>query len=465
MYRILRNFSIASLISIVLAALLLALFYRHEAIKGIEYITERSNVEVAQTALRPVNSRLVKYLASVAHIDKPGAVIGPLDARLEKTIEDLMTADDNVVLIKIYNRHGIVVFSTKTSQIGQDQREISSNDKYENAGFKSAINGRIASRLIYHDAFNLFKQTTEADNLTQTYIPVRRTVTAPIQGVFEIYTDVRPLVDYAQYTQIAIAGVMLIILTLLYLTLLVIVRRAEKIIASQQTTIRERTETLELLSAQLLTAQENERKRLASELNEDVAQTLSALKFQVEHACQVAREQSTEENTRSLASIITTIQNAIQKVSAMAMDLRPPSLDDLGVVATINWFIRKFQSLHPEIKVELQTEIDEDKVSRALRIIIYRIIQETLENLATYALTNFIRIRLDRTEDIIALTIEDDGGMHKSNDVNSWKKDDKRIWLHAIEERALLSGGTVFIENKASGGYRKRFTWPSQEVT
>lgn len=461
MYRIMRYFSIASLVSIVLAALLLSLSYRFTAIKGIAYLGEKSSVELAETALSPIKPHILKYLAEMEHIDKPGAITNPLDTRLAKTISDIMEADQEVVRVKIYNKHGIVVFSTKTSQIGHDQPQKSNDDVTKNAGFAAAINGKVSNKLVYRDAFNPFRQPTEEDNLLQTYIPVRRTVTAPIQGVFEVYTDVTPLVDYAQYMQIAIAGVTAVILALLYLTLLVIVRRAERIMEAQQNTIRERTETLELLSAQLLTAEENEKKRLADELHEDVAQTLSAVKFQVERAAQVAEQQSAEEHAKSLASIVSAVQDAIRKVSTMAMDLRPPSLDDLGVVATIEWHLRKFRSYHPEILLESEIEIEESEVSRSLKIIIYRIIQETLESLAKFEMANLVSMHLGKIDNNVTLTIEDNGRMYRSGEAAVSAKNEKRIWLYAIEERAVLSGGAVSRENNTAGGHRIRFTWPA----
>lgn len=459
MYKILRHFSIASLACIVLAAMLLTLFYRHVAIKGIVHLGESINVELAKTALIPVKSRLVDFLGTTADIETQGQAIHPIDPGLEKVIHNIMD-NTTVIRIKIYNRHGIVVFSSKQSQIGESQIENSSNDGVENKGFASAINGKVASKLVYRDDFNPFDQVTEEDNLIQTYLPVRRTVTSPIQGVFEIYTDVNSLVSYAEYTQIAIAAGATFILAMLYLTLLIIVRRAEKVMAAQQNTIRERTETLEILSAQLLTAEENEKKHIADQLHENVAQMLSAIKFQVEHACQIAREQTPEENAKLFASVVASIQGAIQKVSAMTMELRPPSLDELGVVATIEWYLREYQALHPEIHVLSEVSVAENRVSRSLKIIIYRIIQETLENIAKFALATQIDVGLNAEDGNIVLTIEDYGRMYKSAGASEEKSEEKRIWFYAIDERAVLSGGTVSSVKRNSGGYTTRITWP-----
>jgi signal transduction histidine kinase len=451
MFKILRYFSIASFISIALAAALLGLFYREVAITGIVHLGEQSNKALAQTALNSVRPELVEYLAAVANIEKESTPVRPFGAELDHAIQGIMNGT-TVVRIKIYNQHGIVVFSTKTAQIGRDQ--------HDNPGFLSALGGQVSSKLIYHDTLNPFDQVTEDDNLIQTYLPVRRTSTEPIQGVFEIYTDVNNLVAQAERTQIAIIVGCGVILVLLYAALFFIVRRAASIIETQQHTIHERTKTLELLSAQLLTGQENERKRIAGDLHESVAQTLSAIKLQVEDLCHLAGRRSADENTKALEAVVAIIQSAIQEVRTMAMDLRPPSLDDLGVVATINWHCRQFQSLHPEIRVELEIEIEESEVSPALKIIIYRIIQETLDVLVKHALANLARIRLDRTDNCIALTIEDNGRMYKSGEASTQNDAGKKIWLAAIGNRAVLSGGTYSIETNAMDGTRFRLTWP-----
>lgn len=453
MYKIFRYFSIASLASILLMAALLTLIYRQVAIKGIVHLGEEINVELAQTALNSVKSQLVEYLITVGGIEKTGAKTTPISAGLDQAIQRIMTGT-KVVRIKIYNRHGIVVFSTKGGQTGINQRD--------NTGFVSAINGKVASKLIYRDDLNPFDLATEEDNLIQTYLPVRQTVTSPVQGVFEIYTDVNPLVEHAQYTQIVIAAGVSLLLVLLYLSLLAIVRRAEKIIASQQSTIRERTETLEILSAQLLSGQENEKKRIANYLNEDMAQTLSAIKYQVENACRTVGQKSADENNRALNAIVSAIQQAIQQASTLAMDLRPPSLDELGIVATIDWHCRRFQARHPEIRVEQEITLKETDVSHALKIILYRIIQETLDNLVRHAQTNHVRIALEKNDNSIVLAIEDGGRLYQPGEATAQNADEKRTWFYAVEERAVLSGGVVSTARKPTGGYRTLFTWLSQ---
>lgn len=456
MYRLMRHFSLASLTGIVLAAFLITLIYRQMAINGITALGEKINVELAHTALSPVKPQLLKFLTSVQDIDTSGTRIPPLNIDLAKNVRDVME-DTAVIRIKIYNRHGIVVFSTKPGEVGKNRLKY--NDKYEYRGFQGAIRGKEVNKLVYVDALNAFAEKSEDQNLMQTYLPLRRAITAPVEGVFEIYTDAQPLVDYAQYTQLAVAGVTATIMALLYLTLLMVVRRAEKTIDSQQNIIRDRTETLELLSAQLLTAQEVEKARLADVLHEDIAQTLSTIQFQAEHSRVSVQQQQPGEYTNALTAIISSVQDALRKVRAMAMELRPPSLDDLGVIATLHWYLREYQSDHPETHVQTDITIGEADVSRALKVIIYRLVQEMLENLARYAAPSFVRVTLTKRNQNIALVVEDSGWMYQRANAAAHQDSRERIWIQAIEERAVLSGAIVTIQDKGPDGHGISFTW------
>jgi signal transduction histidine kinase len=457
MYRLSRHFSLASLTSIVLATLAITLVYRHMAVTGMAHLSKKINLEVVDTALNPIQPRLLAYLSTVANMDKPRVGFTPYhSAAFEQVVESIMQ-DVAVTRIKIYNQHGVVVYSTRPIDIGKAAGALGNNN--ESRGVASALKGKIQHALIHRDAFNLLGSPTKSDNLMQTYVPLRRTATSPVLGVFEVYTDITPLVEYAQYTQIAVAAVTAAIMAVLYLILVAYVRRADKIIVSQQGTIRERTETLQLLSAQLLTSQENEKKRVANELNEEIAQILSAVKFQIEHAARVAERRSVDSSARTLASAVGAIQDAIRKLNAIAMDLRPTSLDDLGVIATVDWYARKFRSRYPGIALELDFRIEEKQVSQPLKVIIYRIIQEMLDNLARYSVATRIRMSLVKADNAIALSIENDARLHHPGDSPAEGKHENWTWRHTVEERAVLAGGTVSTENGDAGAFRIRFAW------
>jgi hypothetical protein len=173
MFKLLRFYSVASFLAVLATALLVGLFYRQVAIQGLMKLAERNNLALARTALNSVKPELIDYMNSVAELGFANISHQLPPPELAAAIRTLMH-DNSVVRIKIYNQHGMVAFSTKTSQIGSDQRN--------NPGFVSAINGEVADALVYHDTLNSLDKETEEDNLMQTYIPIRASATDPVQG-------------------------------------------------------------------------------------------------------------------------------------------------------------------------------------------------------------------------------------------------------------------------------------------
>jgi len=396
MFKLLRFYSIASFLAVLATALLIGLFYRQIAIQGLMQLAERNNLALAQTALNSVKPVLIDYLDSFA---QPGLVsIGHHSPppELATAIRALMR-DGSVVRIKIYNQHGMVIFSTKTSQIGTDQSS--------NPGFMSAINGQVADTLVYRDTLNSFDEATEEDNLMQTYIPIRANAIEPVHGVFEIYTDVDGLVHQIERTEFIIMAGAMLILTVLYVALLLVVRRARNIIDSQNQTIRERTETLEILSAQMLKSEETNKKKIAIELHEGLAQTLSAVKLNLENNRSKINGDDTA--VQSMAAIIPVLQGAIEDIRTIATELRPSSIDDLGLLPTINSLCRNFQQQHPGIRIQQDISLLEKDIPAPLKVILYRIIVLALDDIALHTDSDRIQIALRRDGGALTLMVDD----------------------------------------------------------
>src|SRR3972149_4856989 len=102
----------------------------------------------------------------------------------------------SVIKVKIYNLEGMTVFSTQESQIGED--------KSENAGFLAALNGGFASELTHRDTFSAFEGEIEDRDVISSYVPIQRG-DASVEGVFEIYDDVTPLLENISIAQRNIA--------------------------------------------------------------------------------------------------------------------------------------------------------------------------------------------------------------------------------------------------------------------
>jgi len=430
-FRLLPFFAVASLIGIVAAAILVALLYRQTAIAALVDLGERQNVALAQTALNSVREQLVAYL----HRRDDGHVTDS-DVNALAAAFDAVLHNTGVARIKVYNRHGEVVFSTKRSQVGLQQ--------HDNPAFVSALQGQLTSKLIYHDTFNYFDQVTEDDNLIQTYLPVGSAL-----GVFEIYTDVNPLVrDISRMELLIVTGTGLVF-AVLYGLLLSVVRRAGTIIAHQQITIAERNSTLEKLSLRLLDAQEGERKQVAFELHEGIAQTLAAIKFRLEHAAQPSPEGQAP-CADAIGGLVKEVQEAIQEVRSMATQLRPASLDDLGLGVTLGGLSRQLSSIYQDVPVEAQIDVREEAIPRPLRVIVYRTAQEALAAMTRLDGPRTIRVALREAGGILSLTIIDPA-LPSAQPLGAD--------LSMVRERTLMSGGTFTQEAGPGGGSALHAEW------
>ncbi|MCI0516679.1 MAG: histidine kinase [Woeseiaceae bacterium] len=450
MFKLLRFYSVASLLAVLATAVLIGLFYRQVAIGGLMQLAERNNLALARTVLNSVKPELIDYLDTVAQPGLLNISHSSPPPELAAAIRTLMR-DSSVVRIKIYNQHGVVAFSTKTSQIGTDQRH--------NPGFISAINGRVADTLVYRDTFNSFDEATEEDNLMQTYIPIRASSIEPAQGVFEIYTDVNDLVHQIERTEFIIIAGVLLILTVLYAALLLVVRRARNIIESQHQTIRERTETLEILSARMLKSEESNKKKVAVELHEGLAQTLSAVKLNLENN----RQKIDGDDTvgRSMAAIIPVLQSAIEDVRTIATELRPSSIDDLGLLPTINSLCRSFQQQHPGIRVRQELSLQEKDIPAPLKVILYRIVVLALDDIALHTDSDRILISLGRYGETLTLLIDDAGSEAPDLAAATLVEIDPHAESRFTKmlELTTLSGGSFAAARPSAGRIMLRAAW------
>ena len=249
-----------------------------------------------------------------------------------------------------------------------------------------------------------------------------------------------------------------LILSALYAVLILIVRRAGRIIELQQHTIRERTETLEVLSAQMLRSEESHKKKIAFDLHEGLAQTLAALKLQVENGRQ---RRECDAAAACVDSIIPVLQEAIQEVRAIATDLRPPSLDDLGLLPTINWLCRELEQQHPRIRIERQISLQERDIPPPLKIVLYRIIVSVLDDMAQHTNTGRIHLALWLDDDSLILLIDDTATEALDTTTIPLLNIDPQVraGFARMEELTTLSGGVFNASHHSGGGTTLRAAW------
>ncbi len=200
---------------------------------------------------------------------------------------------------------------------------------------------------------------------------------------------------------------------------------------------------LQLLSEKLLKSEEEQRKHIALELHDSIGQTIFAIKLGLENTLQEYYESINNPLKAKLKNEIQKLQGAAEEIRHISMNLRPSMLDDLGLLATIKWFIRESQLLFPDVNFELRLDVKESQIPVQLKIVLFRIVQEALNNTAKHALASSIKIEISIYKNSLNLLIKDDG----QGFINDNSYIGKGYGLSSMKERVKLTKGNFSIES------------------
>jgi signal transduction histidine kinase/FixJ family two-component response regulator len=226
----------------------------------------------------------------------------------------------------------------------------------------------------------------------------------------------------------------------------------ERILSREQ--LEKSEQTLRFLSNRLMSAQEEERTRISRELHDSIGSSLCAIRLSVENVIQGDLQ------FRSLEKIVALTQGTIEEVRRIMTDLRPSILDDVGIIAALRWFCRQFKGLHPGIALVQQIDIQEDHVPEPLKIVIFRIVQESFNNIVKYSQADTATLSLARKDDAIQLSVIDNGVGFDLEQAAPRKGLGSGIGLTSMQERTELSGGAFFLTSREGEGTRVTASWP-----
>lgn len=225
--------------------------------------------------------------------------------------------------------------------------------------------------------------------------------------------------------------------------------------------LRKSEKELKLLASQLLTAQEKERRRIALDLHDNVTQPLVALKLRIEHAMiEVGDSNSNKKMTELEKRLLPIVQESIDEVRTMYMRLRPSILDDLGLMATLTWLWRDFQDTNPHIHIQREIDIAESEIPDSLKIVIFRVIQEGLNNIVRHSKADQVQVTLTMVNDIVELTVQDNGIGFSIEKALSVDDSLRGMGLSSMRERTELTGGKLRINSENGKGTQILVAWP-----
>jgi PAS domain S-box-containing protein len=368
----------------------------------VEDITERKRAEMA---LRASDQRYKDFI-SHSHegvwrvdLDEPIPINLPEEERLERLLRYGYIAECNLALARTFG------FSSSEEMIGIRLRDLtSSSDQERLESFRSSVRGRFGSRTVE------LRGRDKAGNLKhllRTEIPIVEN--GMLVNVWGITRDITEL------------------------------KQAEE-------ELQRSFEQLRALAGRLQSIREEERKRVAREIHDQLGQALTAIKIDLSS---LAHELPAGEGPQSnrASSLLKLVEESIRTVRRISTELRPGMLDDLGLVATIEWAGEDFQArTGTTCRMDLPQEdiaIDPERATA-----IFRIFQETLTNVARHADASEVKVRLAKEGGELTLEVHDNGkGISKDTLASG-----KSLGILGMRERAMLLGGELTIGGTPGNG-------------
>ena len=212
------------------------------------------------------------------------------------------------------------------------------------------------------------------------------------------------------------------------------------------------------LSSRLVDAQESERKLVSQELHDSIGGKLTAIKYSLEKIISEIDQRSSALG-HPLDDLLSIVYDTIEETQRIYRNLHPSILDDLGLKAAIRSLCREFKEVYSWIDIESQIKIQEDQVQDSLKILVYRILQEAMNNVAKHSHADKVNISLKQIDKRIALIVEDNGVGFNLNEIQEKESCERNFGLDNIKERTELFGGTLTIISAPKKGTVIRALW------
>src|ERR1700726_3031527 len=200
--------------------------------------------------------------------------------------------------------------------------------------------------------------------------------------------------------------------------------------------LRQTNERLQELSRRLFQVQEDERRHLARELHDQMGQALTAAKLNLQAA------QRLEERgliARKLDDGIAVLETLLQQARQISLDLRPPLLDDLGLVPALRWYLDQ-QAQRAGLRIEFFADPALERMSPEIETACFRVAQEALTNVVRHARAQTVSVEVHRTPEALHLVVRDDG---IGFDVMTVEQQGVSLGLLGMRERVTLLGGEM----------------------
>ncbi|MCG8563599.1 MAG: PAS domain S-box protein [Desulfobacterales bacterium] len=238
------------------------------------------------------------------------------------------------------------------------------------------------------------------------------------------------------------------------------------VVNSRDMTTRKKIETelktselqLHRLSAKLISAQEDERKRLSVELHDEVGQSLTVMKLKV-ILMEEGLDPEDSQGRKECEDMVAYIDQVIENVRRLCRDLAPPAIEDLGLPAALMWLMDTLKQ-HYTLTVDMDIEGVDQRLDLDNQILVYRIFQEALNNAVKHAKATELSLQGIIMEDRLFFSIMDNGQGFNLDDIQANRPENKGLGLPSMRERARMLGGNFVLKSQPGQGTILQFSLP-----
>lgn len=215
---------------------------------------------------------------------------------------------------------------------------------------------------------------------------------------------------------------------------------------------------------QLILAQEDERKRIAAELHDGIAQTIGVIKFKLE-ACMAHMGRTQPGLDLSyLESSVVELKSLVDEIRRISSNLAPSMLENFGLHVAVDWLCEEFESHHPDVGMTCDIRIDETELPDILKIAIYRVVQEALSNVGKYGAAENVAVSLESNGFGVRLIVRDDGAGFDPQGGHKDPTGYSGLGLQSMRERVEATGGRFELVTARGEGVSIEAEWPVSEI-
>jgi signal transduction histidine kinase len=211
-------------------------------------------------------------------------------------------------------------------------------------------------------------------------------------------------------------------------------------------------------NARVLAAQERERRRIAVDLHDGVAQTMGVVKYSVESRIADLKRRYPDMELADFELVVDQIREAIEDLRKISRNLSPSMLSEFGICTAIDMLCSEFAAEIPNVEVICAACVNEIRLPEAIKVAIYRVVQEALNNIGKHAGAQSIRVALLAEDSGLSLEINDDGKGFELGAIP--KKTTGGLGLESMRERVELTGGEFDITSAVGKGTTISAAWP-----